>query len=377
MARAKKVTATAAADLTAPHTADALLSVRDLNVSFPTDDGLVTAVRNVSFDLRAGEALGVVGESGSGKSVSAMALMGLLPGTTKITGSVMFDGKELIGMPDEDHRKIRGNGIAMIFQDPMTSLNPVHTVGRQLAEAYVAHNDVSKDAAREKVIETLKAVGIPQPDRRAKQYPHEFSGGMRQRAMIAMAVINEPRMIIADEPTTALDVTVQAQILETLQALQENSDAAIMFITHDLGVVAAVTDRAQVMYAGTIVETGPVHEVLRKPRMPYTAGLIGSIPKVGGLGTRLTPIPGAPPSLINIAPGCTFAPRCYMAREVCNDAEPPLVDVDGPTHKSRCLFWDEVTRVDAVAAEAEEQAAAEQEQAAAAEAFVASNEEAR
>ncbi|WP_228389194.1 ABC transporter ATP-binding protein [Cumulibacter manganitolerans] len=329
-----------------PHNTDALLSVRGLNVSFPTDDGLVTAVRNVSFDLHSGEALGIVGESGSGKSVSAMALMGLLPKSAQITGSVMFAGKELVGMPEKELQKIRGNGIAMIFQDPMTSLNPVMSVGRQLAEAYNAHNKVSKQATRARVIETLTAVGIPQPDKRAKQYPHEFSGGMRQRAMIAMAVINRPRLIIADEPTTALDVTVQAQILETLQSLQHEGDAAVMFITHDLGVVAAITDRAQVMYAGTVVETGPVHDVLKTPKMPYTAGLIASIPKSSGASGRLTPIKGAPPSLINIADGCTFAPRCYMARPECDTAEPPLVDVDGPTHKSRCYFWPEVTRID-------------------------------
>lgn len=336
-----------------PHNPDALLSVRGLNVSFPTDDGLVTAVRDVSLDLHSGEALGIVGESGSGKSVSAMALMGLLPKTAQVTGSIMFDGREIVGLPEKELEKIRGNGIAMIFQDPMTSLNPVMTVGAQLAEAYNAHNKASKADTRARVIETLTAVGIPQPDKRAKQYPHEFSGGMRQRAMIAMAVINKPRLIIADEPTTALDVTVQAQILETIQSLQHEGDAAVMFITHDLGVVAAVTDRAQVMYAGTVVETGPVHQVLRTPKMPYTAGLIASIPKSGGTGERLTPIKGAPPSLINIADGCTFAPRCHMVREVCNTAEPPLVDVDGPVHKSRCYFWSEVTRLDSAAAAAQ------------------------
>jgi peptide/nickel transport system ATP-binding protein len=323
-----------------------LLTVRDLSVSFGTEDGVVRAVRNVSFQLDRREVLGVVGESGSGKSVSSMAIMGLLPKTAKVTGSINFDGRELVGLSYNEMRRVRGNGIAMIFQDPMTSLNPVFTVGWQLAEAYRAHHDVSKKAARAKSVETLDLVGIPQPDRRAQQYPHEFSGGMRQRAMIAMSIINDPDLIIADEPTTALDVTVQAQILETLLRIRDETSAAIMLITHDLGVVAGMVDRVQVMYGGTIVETGGVTEVFDVPRMPYTVGLIGSIPHVGLVGKRLTPIKGAPPSLMNLPTGCSFSPRCPLAIEVCRETEPDLMDTDRPDHRSRCHRWKELASME-------------------------------
>ncbi|MFD1046669.1 ABC transporter ATP-binding protein, partial [Kibdelosporangium lantanae] len=269
-----------------------LLEIKDLSVDFGTEDGLVHAVRNVSFTFGRREVLGVVGESGSGKSVSSMAIMGLLPKTARVTGSIRFLGDELVGLPYKKMRPYRGNKIAMIFQDPMTSLNPVFTVGWQLAEAYRAHHDVSKAKAWSKAVDTLDLVGIPQPDRRAKQFPHEFSGGMRQRAVIGMSIINDPELIIADEPTTALDVTVQAQILETLLKIRDETNAAIMMITHDLGVVAGMVDRVQVMYGGTIVETGSVMEVFDAPRMPYTVGLLGSIPNPAQLGKRLTPIKG-------------------------------------------------------------------------------------
>jgi peptide/nickel transport system ATP-binding protein len=319
--------------------AERLLTVDDLSVDFNTDDGVVHAVRHVSFDLDRREVLGVVGESGSGKSVSSMAIMGLLPRTAKVTGSINFNGRELVGLSYNAMRSVRGNGIAMIFQDPMTSLNPVFTVGWQLAEAYRAHHDVSKKAARAKAVETLDLVGIPQPDRRAQQFPHEFSGGMRQRAMIAMSIINDPDLIIADEPTTALDVTVQAQILETLLRIRDETSAAIIVITHDLGVIAGMVDRVQVMYGGTVVEAAEVGELFDAPRMPYTIGLIGSIPHVGLVGKRLTPIKGAPPSLMNLPSGCSFSPRCPLVIDICRQGEPGLMDTDRVDHVSRCHRW--------------------------------------
>jgi len=317
-------------------TGDALLAVENLSVDFGTEDGTVHAVRDVSFSLAAGEVIGIVGESGSGKSVSSMAILGLLPKTARVTGSIRFHGNELVGLSYKDMRRYRGNGISMIFQDPMTSLNPVYTVGWQLAEAYKAHHDVSKKAAWSKAVESLALVGIPQPDQRANQYPHEFSGGMRQRAVIAMSIINDPELIIADEPTTALDVTVQAQILETLLRIREETSAAIMVITHDLGVVAGMVDRVQVMYGGTVVESGPVVELFEAPRMPYTVGLLGSIPNPSRLGKRLTPIKGAPPSLMNLPSGCTFSPRCPLVVDECHEAEPALLESDRPGHRTRC-----------------------------------------
>ncbi|XVV04701.1 ABC transporter ATP-binding protein [Actinosynnema sp. CA-248983] len=315
---------------------DKLLKVENLSVDFPTDDGVVHAVRDVSFSLAAGEVLGIVGESGSGKSVSSMAIMGLLPKTAQIGGSIKFKGKELVGLSYKQMQPVRGNGVAMIFQDPMTSLNPVYTVGWQLAEAYRAHHDVSKKAAMAKAVEALELVGIPQPDRRASQYPHEFSGGMRQRAMIAMSIINDPDVIIADEPTTALDVTVQAQILDTLLRIRDETSAGIMIITHDLGVVAGMVDRVQVMYGGTVVEQGAVDEVFEAQRMPYTVGLLGSIPNPNMLGKRLTPIKGAPPSLMNLPHGCSFSPRCPLAIDECRETEPQLLETDRPGHFARC-----------------------------------------
>jgi peptide/nickel transport system ATP-binding protein len=323
-----------------------LLVVDNLSVGFGTEDGIVHAVRNVSFTLGSRDVLGIVGESGSGKSVSSMAIMGLLPKTARITGSIKFRGRELVGLPYNDLRSLRGNGISMIFQDPMTSLNPVFTVGWQLAEAYKAHHPVSKKAAWAKAVEALELVGIPQPDRRSAQYPHEFSGGMRQRVMIAMAIINDPELIIADEPTTALDVTVQAQILETLLRIRDETNAAVIMITHDLGVVAGMVDRVQVMYGGTVVESGSVEEVFAAPRMPYTIGLLGSIPNPTLIGKRLTPIKGSPPSLMNLPKGCPFAPRCPLVVQECLDVEPDLAETDRPDHYTRCHRWSDLLTMD-------------------------------
>jgi peptide/nickel transport system ATP-binding protein len=325
---------------------DVLLSVSELGVRFPTEDGVVNAVRHLSFDIRAGEVLGIVGESGCGKSVSSQAIMGLLPRTAEVTGSISFRGRELVGLPDKAFEEIRGNEIAMIFQDPMTSLNPVYTVGWQIAEAYRAHHAVSRRAAARKAVEALDLVGIPQPDRRADQYPHEYSGGMRQRAMIAMGIVNEPELIIADEPTTALDVTVQAQILETLMRIRDELGTAIMMITHDLGVVAGIAARIQVMYGGTIVESGAVDTVFERPRMPYTIGLLGSVPNPEVLGKPLTPIHGAPPSLLRLPPGCSFGPRCPLVEPECRQAEPELEPAPTPTHTARCRRWRDVDELE-------------------------------
>ncbi|MBC6451545.1 ABC transporter ATP-binding protein [Actinokineospora xionganensis] len=323
----------------APVRTDPVLAVDDLSVTFPTEDGDVRAVRSVSYELRPREVLGIVGESGSGKSVSSMAVMGLLPRHAKVTGSIRYRDRELVGLSDKQLRTVRNNGVGMIFQDPMTSLNPVFTIGWQLAEAYRAHHTVSRKAAWARAVEALALVGIPQPARRATQYPHEFSGGMRQRVVIAMAIINEPDVIIADEPTTALDVTVQAQILETLLRIRDETAAAIVMITHDLGVVAGMVDRVQVMYGGTVVESAPVDGLFEYPRMPYTVGLLGSLPNPAVLGRRLTPIKGTPPSLINLPPGCAFSPRCPLVIDACHTDEPALEPADGRDHFTRCHRW--------------------------------------
>jgi peptide/nickel transport system ATP-binding protein len=321
---------------------DTLLRVEDLSVSFPTEDGVVEAVRGVSYEVKRNEVFAIVGESGCGKSVSTMALMGLLPRTARITGRARYLDNDLLGQPERKVRGFRGNSISMIFQDPMTSLNPVYTVGRQLAEAVLAHERIAPKVAKERAIEILDTVGIPQARQRANSYPHEFSGGMRQRVMIAMAIINNPEIIIADEPTTALDVTVQAQILETLLEVKEEVGAAIVLITHDLGVVAGVADRVGVMYAGRFVEDGTADQVFHRPRMPYTAGLLGSVPSLTSDTGELIPIQGAPPSLIQPPPGCKFAARCPLVISECLTVEPPLYDTDDPDHRSACHRWEVV-----------------------------------
>ncbi|MEO0494278.1 MAG: ABC transporter ATP-binding protein [Actinomycetota bacterium] len=336
------MTATAAQAAATGNDAEVLLDVDDLRVTFPSEDGNVLAVRGVSYQVRRGEVFSIVGESGSGKSVSTMALMGLLPTTAKIEGSATYLGNQLIGQPDRDVRKYRGNDIAMIFQDPMTSLNPVYTVGRQLAEIVRAHHRVSPKVARKQAIEALDLVGIPQPELRVDAYPHEFSGGMRQRVMIAMAMMNQPDIIIADEPTTALDVTVQAQVLETLMEVKDELNAAIILITHDLGVVAGAADRVAVMYGGRFVEQGTVDQIFTKPQMPYTLGLLGAIPSLDSEG-ELTPIPGTPPSLLNPPDGCPFSPRCSFTVDMCDAAEPDLVETDDPGHRAACHRWDDLT----------------------------------
>jgi peptide/nickel transport system ATP-binding protein len=324
--------------------ADPVLDVKGLTVDFPTDDGIVRAVRGVDFQLGAGEVLGIVGESGSGKSVTSLAIMGLLPRTAKVRGSALYKERDLLKLSERELTGIRGKQISMVFQDPMTSLNPVYTVGWQLQEAILAHQDVSKKQAWEKAVGLLDLVGIPNPRERASSYPHEFSGGMRQRAVIAIALTNDPDVIVADEPTTALDVTVQAQVLDTLERIQENTDAAIILITHDLGVVAGMADKVLVMYAGKSVEVGSVDDIYYQPRMPYTLGLLGSLPRLDAKGAeRLTPIKGSPPSLVNLPVGCPFSPRCPMSRPHCEQEEPALREVGGGAdHVAACHYSEEL-----------------------------------
>jgi len=320
-----------------------ILTVDNLTVDFGTGDGVVHAVRGVSYSLNAGEVLGIVGESGSGKSVTSMAVMGLLPRTARVFGSVRFRGRELVGLSDKEMTGVRGKQIAMIFQDPMTSLNPVYKIGYQLSEAVLAHNDIGKQAARKRAVELLDLVNIPFPERRIDQYPHEFSGGMRQRVVIAIAMANSPDVIIADEPTTALDVTVQAQVLDSLRSAQAETGAAMILITHDLGVVAGQADRVLVMYAGKPVEIGSVDDIYYSPRMPYTLGLLGSLPRMDLRSQdRLTPIQGAPPSLVNLPPGCPFTPRCPIRAAICERTEPELLPVAGPGHLAACHLSDQL-----------------------------------
>ncbi len=327
-------------------TSDVVLDVDNLTVEFPTDDGVVQAVRGVSYQLRRGDSMGIVGESGSGKSVTSMAIMGLLPRTARIKGSVKLHGQELVGRSEKAYTELRGNKIAMIFQDPLTSLNPVYTVGVQIGEAIQAHHDISKKAARERSIDLLKMVGIPYPEQRVDNYPHEMSGGMRQRVVIAIAMANKPDVIIADEPTTALDVTVQAQVLEALEAARQETGAAMVLITHDLGIIAGHADRVCVMYAGKLVEKGSIDDVFYEPRMPYSLGLLGSLPRLDETGReRLTPIVGSPPSLLNLPPGCPFTPRCPLAQDICEQEEPALMVTNTPVHLAACHFHDRLIGV--------------------------------
>jgi peptide/nickel transport system ATP-binding protein len=316
--------------------AEPLLEVKDLKVHFHTDDGIVKAVDGVSFQIEPGETLGIVGESGSGKSVSSLTVMGLTDSPqARISGEVIFRGQDLLKLPSDEMRNIRGQKISMIFQDPMTSLHPFYKVGDQIAEAILQHQKVSKRVAFQQAVDMLAKVNIPRPDERAKQFPHEFSGGMRQRAMIAMALALNPDLLIADEPTTALDVTVQAQILDLIDRLKEEFDAAVIIITHDLGVVAEHCDNIQVMYAGKAVEFGNTDDIYYKPHHPYTWGLLRSIPNLMDETDRLVPIRGLPPSLINVPPGCAFHPRCPYRFDPCDKEVPPLLPADGH-HASAC-----------------------------------------
>jgi peptide/nickel transport system ATP-binding protein len=320
---------------------ESLLEVRDLVVHFETEDGLVRAVDGVSYNIERGKTLGIVGESGSGKSVSSLTVMGLTRArNARISGEVIFDGQDLLKASDEELRKIRGNDIAMIFQDPLSSLHPFYKVGAQIVEAIRAHRDISKAQALDRAVEMLGLVGIPEPRRRAESYPHEFSGGMRQRAMIAMALANDPKLLIADEPTTALDVTVQAQILELIERLQGEFDTAVVIITHDLGVVAEMADEIAVMYAGRIVEKAHKMSIFTEPEHPYTWGLLSSIPRLDTpRGDELTPIAGRPPSLINLPGGCSFHPRCPYVRDAHKRVDPTLEPVAGnPDHLAACLL---------------------------------------
>jgi peptide/nickel transport system ATP-binding protein len=326
----------------APRSApSAFLEVRDLKIHFPTDDGLVKAVDGLSFSLEKGKTLGIVGESGSGKSVTSLGILGLHKHTrADVSGEIWLDGKELVSASKEDVRKLRGDQMAMIFQDPLSAMHPYFTVGAQIAEAYRVHNDVTKQAARNRAVEMLDRVGIPTPDKRVDDYPHQFSGGMRQRAMIAMALSCNPELLIADEPTTALDVTVQAQILDLLRDLQKEFGSAIIMITHDLGVVAEFVDDLLVMYGGKCVEKGSLDDVFYQPEMPYTWGLLSSVTRLDrDRQDRLRPIPGSPPSLINVPSGCPFHPRCVYRDKVPDDAcvqvVPELEDTT-PGHSVRC-----------------------------------------
>ena len=318
--------------------ASPLLSVRDLRTSFRTDAGGLTAVDGVSFDVMPGEVFGIVGESGSGKSVAALSILGLVPqppGRVE-AGGIMWKGRDIRELPEEELRQLRGSEISMVFQDPMTSLNPVFTVGQQIVDVIRAHRDVSREEARQRAEEVLSVVGIPNPKVRLDDYPHQFSGGMRQRALIAMAIANEPDLIIADEPTTALDVTIQAQILEVLTRAAETTGSAVILITHDLGVVAGVVSRVTVMYAGRIVEEGSVDDLYYRARMPYTWGLMESIARLDQrrMG-RLRPIAGQPPSLLRPPTGCRFHPRCPAATEICQQQVPPFRD-HGDGHYAAC-----------------------------------------
>jgi oligopeptide/dipeptide ABC transporter ATP-binding protein len=327
---------------------DVLLSMRDLRAGFATDDGFVRAVDGVSFDVARGEVLAIVGESGSGKSVTAMSILGLQPTLEVAEGEILWKGTDLLTMTEDDRRRIRGKEIAMIFQDPLTALNPVHTVGRQIGEMARIHEGIGKKEAFERAVEMLDLVGIPEARKRASMYPHEFSGGMRQRAMIAMAITCKPDLLIADEPTTALDVTVQAQVLEVLVDIKDEIDSAIILITHDLGVVAGLAHRVMVMYAGRPIEMGTTAEIFYETRHPYTLGLLASLPRLDDVGDEpLVPIVGSPPSLIRKPTGCSFHPRCRFARVPgnCETDDPNLRLVAGDAHLAACHYAEELTGI--------------------------------
>src|SRR3954452_84443 len=321
----------------------ALLEVRDLKTYFRTDDGVVKAVDGVNFAVEKGQTLGIVGESGSGKSVTCLTIMGLNNKKTTISsGEALFNGENLLHMGSRRLRDVRGNDIAMIFQDPMTSLNPVHKIGDQLIEAVLLHQDMTKRQARGRALDLLKAVGIPRADRRIDDYPHQFSGGMRQRVMIAMALVNDPDLLIADEPTTALDVTTQAQILNLIDKLQDDFGSAVVMITHDLGVIAEIADDVVVMYAAEVAEQAPVKNLFKRPAHPYTWGLLGSLPRLDADVERLVQIQGSPPSLLNPPRGCRFHPRCPYVMPVCKTTEPELLPVGhDPEHLQRCHLDEE------------------------------------
>jgi len=320
-------------------TAEPLLAVNNLKTQFFTQDGVVKAVNGISFYLMPGETLGIVGESGCGKSITAMSIMRLIPTPPGkiVDGEVLFQGKDVLKMNDQQLRGVRGNDIAMVFQDPMTSLNPVLTVNRQIGESLELHKGMSKSESRARAVELLKMVGIPNAEQRVDQYPHQFSGGMRQRVMIAMALSCDPMLLIADEPTTALDVTIQAQILDLMKKLQQDRGTAVILITHDLGVVAGMSDRVQVMYAGTIAETADTYELFGNPRHPYTLGLMKSIPRLDSVGSKLDPIRGLPPDLVDLPDMCPFSPRCDYSEEICERKAPVLREV-APGHKITCHF---------------------------------------
>ena len=322
----------------------AFLDIKDLTVSFDTDEGSVRAVRGISYSVGEGEVLGVVGESGSGKSVHALALMRLIPvppGRVE-SGEIWFGGQDLLRIGGGQMRGVRGKQIAMVFQDPMSSLNPVYTIGFQIKEALRLHLALARGAASRRACELLDLVGIPDPRRRLASYPHELSGGMRQRVMIAMALAGNPKLIIADEPTTALDVTIQAQIIELIKKLREELGLTVIWITHDLGIVAGLAHRVNVMYAGYVVERGSVRAIFKRPHHPYTMGLLASMPRVDrGTAGKLVPIPGRPPDLAQLGPGCPFLPRCPLAGDECRDAMPPFVESGDPGHRVRCWKWPE------------------------------------
>ncbi|MGH3050630.1 MAG: ABC transporter ATP-binding protein, partial [Gaiellaceae bacterium] len=326
---------------------DPVLSIRDLAVEFKTDDGVVHAVDGITYDVFPGETLGIVGESGSGKSVSTLSILGLIPMPPGriVSGEAQFKGRDLLKLRKRELRRLRGEEVAMVFQDPMTSLNPVLKVGSQLGEAIKTHHPNEKDGKiKERVIDLLRLVGVPNPETRHDQYPHEFSGGMRQRAMIAMSIANSPSLLIADEPTTALDVTIQAQVLEVMKRVQAETEAATILITHDLGIVAELCERVLVMYGGRIVESGDVNTIFHNPRHPYTIGLMDSLPRLTEDEDWLRPIPGQPPSLINRPSGCAFHPRCFLSqgRANCREHIPELRQVDGEGHLTACHYAEEL-----------------------------------